>query len=110
MTDKNLIRLLKVMMIIGITLILLGIYLHNSAFAESMGVKGILLSAACVAVGMILSLPTKMYLTFVLMKRENDTMAKSSAGPSAPGAKLKENTKARSPDVRPKTDNTKRQA
>ncbi|MBR9856657.1 MAG: hypothetical protein GYB38_03015 [Gammaproteobacteria bacterium] len=72
MTDRMLIRLLKIMMVIGIMLILLGVYLHNSAFAAALGVKGILLSAACVAIGMILSLPTKMYLTFVLMKRENN--------------------------------------
>ena len=37
-----------------------------------MGVKGIIISAVCVAVGMALSLPTKMYLTFLLVKREAD--------------------------------------
>ncbi|MFB2726819.1 hypothetical protein ACE02H_05060 [Shewanella mangrovisoli] len=37
---------------------------------EAMGVKGIIISAVCVAVGMALSLPTKMYLTFLLVKRE----------------------------------------
>ncbi|MDI5834462.1 hypothetical protein [Shewanella xiamenensis] len=39
---------------------------------EAMGVKGIIISAVCVAVGMVLSLPTKMYLTFLLVKREAD--------------------------------------
>ncbi|MGR6500969.1 hypothetical protein [Shewanella sp. Koi 1] len=39
---------------------------------EAMGVKGIIISALCVAVGMALSLPTKMYLTFLLVKREAD--------------------------------------
>ncbi|MCD8549488.1 MAG: hypothetical protein LRY75_00860 [Shewanella xiamenensis] len=39
---------------------------------EAMGVKGIIISAVCVAVGMALSLPTKMYLTFLLVKREAD--------------------------------------
>ncbi|MFH7563867.1 hypothetical protein [Oceanimonas smirnovii] len=71
MTDKRLIRVLKTAMIIGVCLILTGIYLHNSHYMEQLGITGILISAGCVAFGMILSLPTKMYLTFVLMKREN---------------------------------------
>ncbi|MBL1378022.1 hypothetical protein [Zobellella iuensis] len=72
MSDEMLIRVLKGVMLVGICLILLGVYLHNSARMEPLGVKGILISAGCVAVGMILSLPTKMYLTFILMKRESE--------------------------------------
>lgn len=71
MTDKKVILLLKIMMITGFSLILIGAYLHYSDITKAMGVKGIMLSAGCVAVGMVLSLPTKMYLTFVLMTREN---------------------------------------
>lgn len=73
MTDQKLIRLLKISITVGICLILLGVYLHlfSDAMAE-MGVKGIVISAMCVAFGMVLSLPTKMYLTFILMKREAD--------------------------------------
>ncbi|MDM7860305.1 hypothetical protein QTP81_06830 [Alteromonas sp. ASW11-36] len=71
MTDKQIITLLKVVMCFGLLLILLGIYLHNfSETMESMGVTGIIISAVCVAVGMALSLPTKMYLTFIWVKRE----------------------------------------
>lgn len=70
MSDNTLIRVLKAMMLLGIGLIGLGIYLHQSAAMAALGVRGILLSAGCVAVGMALSLPTKMYLTFVLMQRE----------------------------------------
>ena len=40
---------------------------------EQMGVTGIVISACLVAIGMILSLPTKMYLTFILVKREEDS-------------------------------------
>nr|WP_181006307.1 hypothetical protein [Shewanella insulae] len=70
-TDDKLIRLLKVCIVIGLSLILLGIYLHNfSDTMEDMGVTGIIISAVCVALGMVLSLPTKMYLTFILVKRE----------------------------------------
>ena len=71
MTDEKLVGVLKVCITIGISLILLGIYLHNFSDAiESMGVQGIIISAVCVAFGMVLSLPTKMYLTFLLVKRE----------------------------------------
>ncbi|MCZ4339441.1 hypothetical protein [Shewanella colwelliana] len=73
MTDETLILLLKISIGIGLCLIALGIYLHNFSDAiESLGVTGIIISAVCVAVGMALSLPTKMYLTFILVKRESD--------------------------------------
>jgi hypothetical protein len=65
------IRLLKVSIVIGISLLLLGHYLLSYAdLPASMGVTGIIISAACIAFGLIFSLPTKMYLTFLLMKRE----------------------------------------
>ncbi|MCG9731508.1 hypothetical protein L1D44_17075 [Shewanella sp. Isolate13] len=73
MTDQKLILILKICISIGICLILLGIYLHNfNETVEAMGVQGIIISAVCVAFGMVLSLPTKMYLTFILVKREAD--------------------------------------
>ena len=73
MTDKKILLILKICITIGIVLILLGIYLHNfSEMIEAMGVKGIIISAMCIALGMILSLPTKMYLTFILVKQESD--------------------------------------
>ncbi|MGS0682591.1 hypothetical protein ACVBIL_15685 [Shewanella sp. 125m-7] len=73
MTDSKLITLLKTCICIGLSLILLGIYLHNfNDTIHAMGVTGIIISAVCVAFGMALSLPTKMYLTFILVKREAD--------------------------------------
>lgn len=73
MNDNGLIKLLKICIVIGLCLILLGIYFHNfSEYMESLGVTGIVISAACIALGMVLSLPTKMYLTFLLVKREQD--------------------------------------
>lgn len=73
MSDKTLLRVLKTIMTIGIVLILLGVYLHNfSETMEEMGVTGIVISACCVAIGMIMSLPTKMYLTFIWVKHEAD--------------------------------------
>ena len=71
MTNNRIIFILKTSIILGISLILLGIYLHNyNETIEAMGVQGIIISAMCVAFGMVLSLPTKMYLTFLLVKRE----------------------------------------
>lgn len=73
MKEDILIRLLKTSIAIGLVLILLGIYLHNfSEYMESLGVTGIIISAVCIAFGMIFSLPTKMYLTFILVKRETE--------------------------------------
>lgn len=92
MTDKKVIRLLKILMIFGFSLILLGAYLHLSDYTKGMGVNGILLSAGCVAVGMVLSLPTKMYLTFVFMNRENDKLHPTSAEP-ADSTELTEKTR-----------------
>jgi hypothetical protein len=76
-TDKKIMLILKVCISIGIFLILLGIYFHNfSPMIEKMGVNGIIISAVCIALGMILSLPTKMYLTFILVKRESENKHK----------------------------------
>ncbi|MBQ4890402.1 hypothetical protein A9267_14475 [Shewanella sp. UCD-FRSSP16_17] len=70
--SSTLIVILRTCICCGICLILLGIYLHNfNHTVEVMGVKGIILSAMCVAFGMVLSLPTKMYLTLVLVNHEN---------------------------------------
>ncbi|MEZ9200406.1 hypothetical protein [Shewanella sp. 10N.286.54.B9] len=73
MTDTKLILLLRTAITFGLCLILLGIYFHNfSEAVEAMGVTGIIISAMCIAFGMVLSLPTKMYLTFILVRREAD--------------------------------------
>jgi len=78
MSELQLIKLLKISIGIGLCLILLGIYLHNfSDYIESLGVTGIIISAVCIAFGLIFSLPTKMYLTFILMKHEADQQAAS---------------------------------
>ncbi|KGJ97918.1 hypothetical protein [Colwellia psychrerythraea] len=68
--------LMKTSIGIGLCLLLLGGYLHNySDYMASLGVTGIIISATCLAFGMFFSLPTKMYLTFVLMKREAEKKA-----------------------------------
>ncbi|WOT04444.1 hypothetical protein [Shewanella youngdeokensis] len=73
MTDAKLILILKICITVGLCLILLGIYFHNfSDMIDAMGVTGIIISALCIALGMVLSLPTKMYLTYLLVLRESD--------------------------------------
>lgn len=77
MTEDKLVTLLKISITIGVCLLLLGIYLHNfNSYIESLGVTGIIISAVCIAFGMIFSLPTKMYLTFILVKREAEAAEK----------------------------------
>jgi hypothetical protein len=71
--EETLIKLLKISIVIGFCLILLGIYFHNySETIDSLGITGIIISATCIAFGLVFSLPTKMYLTFLLVKRETD--------------------------------------
>lgn len=76
MSEQTLIKLLKTSISIGLCLLLLGVYLHNfNEYMESLGVTGIIISAVCIAFGLIFSLPTKMFLTFVLVKREAEQQA-----------------------------------
>lgn len=73
MTEETLIKILKGSIILGLCLFALGGYLH--LFSEKMhelGATGIEISAACIAFGFIFSLPTKIYLTILLMRREAD--------------------------------------
>ncbi|WP_412724254.1 hypothetical protein [Alteromonas sp. D210916BOD_24] len=71
------ISILKWVMVVGILLFLLGHYIISySGLPETMGVKGIYLGAFCMAVGLAMSLPTKMYLTFLFVTRENRAIAK----------------------------------
>ena len=81
MNDQLTIRLLKIAMFSGISLIVFGHYLWVVAQIHlSMGIQGIMIIAGCCAFGVILSLPTKIYLTILLMAREeqqHDTDAQS---------------------------------
>jgi len=71
---------LKISIFIGFCLLILGVYLHNfSDYIDSLGVQGIIISAACIAIGLIFSLPTKMYLTFILVKRESEQQNKNNS-------------------------------
>ena len=76
MTEQTIIRILKTFIILGLCLIILGhSLLAGNYLGDSMGVHGIMISAACIAVGVLFSLPTKIYLTILLMKMESDLTA-----------------------------------
>ena len=67
------ITLLKWVMVLGILLFLGGHYVVSySGLPTSWGIKGLALGAFMMATGLAMSLPTKMYLTFILVKREED--------------------------------------
>ena len=71
MSEVTQIRLMKIFIVIGFSLFALGHYFISYAdLPTTMGVKGIIICAVCIAFGLIFSLPTKMYLTFLLVKRE----------------------------------------
>ncbi|NMM40430.1 hypothetical protein [Pseudoalteromonas arctica] len=71
MTEQKLIRILKIFIILGISLILAGHYLLVSdLLAEQNSIHGIMIGATFIAVGILFSLPTKIYLTIVLMNIE----------------------------------------
>lgn len=89
-TQPRLMFWLKLMMCSGIALILFGHYLWVGArLPETMGVPGIIIVALCCALGLILSLPTKIYLTLLLMQHENEATALQHATQSATQAKTK---------------------
>lgn len=71
--NQKAITIMKVVMVLGLCLILFGHYLLSyTSFAETHGIKGLMISGGMMAVGLIMSLPTKMYLTFIFVKNENE--------------------------------------
>jgi membrane-bound ClpP family serine protease len=67
MSSIVIIRLLKTSILLGLCLIVTGHGLIvSSYFTNQFGIKGIITAAACIAIGVILSLPTKIYLTILL--------------------------------------------
>ncbi len=72
LTMTVMIKILKWVMVSGVLLFILGHYIISySGLPETIGVKGIYLGAFCMAIGLAMSLPTKMYLTFLFVTREN---------------------------------------
>ncbi len=66
------VRWLRIIMILGVSLIVVGHIVLIYTFASSSSdYRGFIIGAACSAIGIILSLPTKIYLTLVLMEHEH---------------------------------------
>ncbi|MFC3033684.1 hypothetical protein ACFOEE_14255 [Pseudoalteromonas fenneropenaei] len=70
MPAVKLIHVLHAIICCGLALILLGHYFITSNTLAHLGPLGFVISAGCIAFGLILSLPTKIYLTILLMRRE----------------------------------------
>ncbi|NOU52895.1 hypothetical protein HG263_20540 [Pseudoalteromonas sp. JBTF-M23] len=70
MPAQKQIKLLKIIIIIGLTLILTGHTLLSYNLLTHLGPVGFAIGASCIAIGLICSLPTKIYLTILLMHRE----------------------------------------
>jgi len=78
------VRLIKFFILIGITLLILGYYLLLYVdLPTKMGVTGIIICACCIAFGLLFSLPTKLYLTLLLMARERGQQQKLTANKKA---------------------------
>lgn len=89
MHSRQTLWLLKAVMLSGLALLVLGHYLWSGLkLQDTMGVPGIILIGACCALGLILSLPTKIYLTILLMQREaeNASPPAATARPVGQGA------------------------
>ena len=72
MHENRLLLKLKIIMVVGLLMVLTGhVILSYTDIPEIYGVKGFMSGAMLIAFGLILSLPTKMYLTFLFVTREN---------------------------------------
>lgn len=79
MSNHQLVILLRISIGIGISLLIVGVYLHFfDDNIDSLGIEGIYITAGCYAFGSLFSLPTKIYLTFLLMKMEAEQKAEQS--------------------------------
>ena len=72
MKEKSILRLLKIAIYIGLVLVIAAICL--AVFGElhiSMGAEGVMIIAATAGIGLLLLLPSKILVTYLLMtKRE----------------------------------------
>jgi len=72
MSPQTIIRMLKLSIILGLSLIILGHYLLVSDYFDAINsINKIVISASCIAFGVFFSLPTKICLTLILMNLED---------------------------------------
>ncbi|MEO2267097.1 hypothetical protein [Pseudoalteromonas pernae] len=71
MRSPSTLSILKLVIVCGILLIIAGhSLLVVDSFREYFGVYSFMIGAMCIAIGLIMSLPTKIYLTILLMQNE----------------------------------------
>lgn len=91
MTEATQVRLLKTAMIFGVVLLVCGHIVLAVTFAnDDIGHRGFILGAAMSAIGVVLSLPTKIYLTILLMdytERTDKRFTRSADGQARAGEK-----------------------
>lgn len=69
--DKRLMVILKLCMVVGVCLLIIGHIILSATFLnDHIDHRGYMLGAALSALGIVLSLPTKIYLTILLMEYE----------------------------------------
>ncbi|ASD65846.1 hypothetical protein [Pseudoalteromonas piscicida] len=61
---------LHTLIVTGLILIFTGHTILTTEWLNDLGPSGFIIGASCVAIGLICSLPTKIYLTILLMRRE----------------------------------------
>jgi hypothetical protein len=73
MSQQIIIKILRLSIVIGLSLILIGHYLLVSDYFDAINsINKIIISASCIAFGVLFSLPTKIYLTLLLMNLETN--------------------------------------
>ncbi|WP_371186420.1 hypothetical protein [Thalassotalea maritima] len=71
MSEDKQITYLKISIVVGLLLLLAGhVLLSYTDITQTYGPIAMACCAALIALGLVFSLPTKMYLTFLLVKRE----------------------------------------
>ncbi|RXF04426.1 hypothetical protein [Pseudoalteromonas sp. PS5] len=62
---------LHLLIVSGLALIVIGHTILTTQWLHELGPKGLVVGASCIALGLTCSLPTKIYLTILLMRREH---------------------------------------
>jgi len=75
MENQNIRRLMYLIIAVGLSLILYGVYLITfTDMATSQGITGIFTIAGLIAGGLFISVPAKIYLTLQLMKANDEKL------------------------------------
>ena len=79
MKQTHLNRLMSLIFIFGLLLIVSGLYLIIFTDIATAGVSGVLLASGLIAAGLFISVPIKLYLSFMLMKYNDEKLKRDNA-------------------------------